>query len=140
MLISPGLNYKPTNGIDIFISPLTGRWVIVQEESLRELYKVPINKNSIFELGAFTSVQIKRDITKNINCITRLDLFSNYKKDPQNIDIFWTNVFNMKINKYLSVTYNFDLIYDHDVENVKSGRILGTQLKSLLGIGFSAKF
>ncbi len=140
LLISPGINYKPVNGIDIFVSPVTSRWIIVNQVALRELYKIPINTNSINEIGAFASIQVKRDIAKNVNYVSRLDLFSNYKRDPQNVDVFWTNVFNMKVNKYISVTYNFDLIYDHDVENVKTGGLLGTQLKSLLGVGLSAKF
>lgn len=140
LLISPGINYKPINGVDIFISPVTGRWIIVQQDSLRTLYQVPENKNSIYEMGAFASVQVKRDIAKNINYVARFDLFSNYKRDPQNVDVFWTNMINMKVNKYISVTYNFDLIYDHDVENVKTGGLLGTQLKSLIGVGLSAKF
>ena len=140
LLISPGINYKPITGVDIFLSPVTGRWVIVQETALRKLYQVPEDKNAIYELGAFLSLQVKRDIAKNINYVTRFDAFSNYKKDPQNIDIFWTNIINMKVNKFLSVTYNLDLIYDHDVENVKTGGLMGTQLKSLLGIGLSAKF
>lgn len=140
LLISPGINYKPINGVDIFISPITGRWIIVQQDSLRALYQVPENKNSIYEMGAFASIQVKRDIAKNMNYVARFDLFSNYKREPQNVDVFWTNMINMKVNKYISVTYNFDLIYDHDVENVKTGGLLGTQLKSLIGVGLSAKF
>ena len=47
----------------------------------------------------------------------------------------------MKVNKYIGVTYNFDLIYDDDVEDAKRpGRKLGTQLKSLLGVGLTATF
>ncbi|MFN9113939.1 MAG: DUF3078 domain-containing protein, partial [Bacteroidota bacterium] len=84
-LISPGINYKPVNGIDIFISPITGRWIIVQQDSLRKLYQVPENKNSIYEMGAFASIQVKRDIAKNMNYVARFDLFSNYKRDPQNV-------------------------------------------------------
>ena len=140
LLISPGINYKPVNGVDIFISPITGRWIIVQQDSLRALYQVPENKNSIYEMGAFASIQVKRDIAKNMNYVARFDLFSNYRREPQNVDVFWTNMINMKVNKYISVTYNFDLIYDHDVENVKTGGLLGTQLKSLIGVGLSAKF
>lgn len=140
LLISPGINYKPINGIDIFVSPITSRWIIVNQVALREFYKIPVNANSVNEIGAFSSIQVKRDIAKNINYVSRFDMFSNYKREPQNIDVFWTNVFNMKVNKYISVTYNFDLIYDHDVENVNTGGLLGTQLKSLLGVGFTAKF
>ena len=71
----------------------------------------------------------------------RLDLFSNYKHNPQNVDLYFTNVLNIKLAKILSLTYSLDLIYDDDVrlfgEN-KNGAAL--QLKSLLGLGLLFKF
>ena len=71
---------------------------------------------------------------------SRFDLYSNYLENPQNVDVFWTNVVTLKVNKCLNVTYNFDLIYDDDV------RIFGetamqprTQIKSLLSGGLTTK-
>lgn len=104
------------------------------------MFQVPPDKSFINEVGAFATANFKRDIMKNVNLVSRLDLFSNYRNNPQNIDVFWTNVIGMKVNKYIGVTYNFDLIYDHDVQNVKTGGLMGTQLKSLLGVGFTATF
>lgn len=142
LLVSPGLMYKPNTTFDFFISPVTSRWVIVRNAyaALRPLFQVPPDKNAINEIGAFATANFKRDIMKNVNLVSRLDLFSNYRNNPQNIDVFWTNVIGMKVNKYIGVTYNFDLIYDHDVQNVKTGGLMGTQLKSLLGVGFTATF
>ena len=66
----------------------------------------------------------------------RLDLFSNYKRNPQNVDLYFTNVLNIKLAKILSLTWSLDMIYDDDVrlfgEN-NNGAAL--QLKSLVGIG-----
>ncbi|WP_315819916.1 hypothetical protein [Paraflavitalea speifideaquila] len=60
---------------------------------------------------------------------------------PQNVDVFWTNAIVMKVNKFLNVTYNFDLIYDDDVRQFgPNENAAGVQLRSLLGVGFSAKF
>jgi hypothetical protein len=57
------------------------------------------------------------------------------------VDIFWTNVIAMKLNKWLALTYNFDLIYDDDVRLFgPSGDAPRTQIKSVLSIGFSGKF
>ncbi len=142
VLLSPGILYKPNAGFDFFVSPVTSRWVIVNNANaaLRPLFRIPAGKISINEIGAFASANLKKDIAKNINYVSRLDLFSNYRNNPQNIDVFWTNVIGMKVNKYIGVTYNFDLIYDHDVRNVKTGGLMGTQLKSLLGVGFTASF
>lgn len=143
-LLSPGFMYKPNATFDVFVSPVTARWVIVnnQHKMLRSLYGfTDTTKSSRNEIGAFLTANLKRDIAKNINYTSRLDLFSNYRNNPQNVDVFWTNVIGMKVNKYIGVTYNFDLIYDDDVQDAKRpGRKLGTQLKSLLGVGLTATF
>lgn len=144
VLVSPGLLYKPNATFDVFLSPVTSRWVMVndQHKFLRRLYGfTDTTKGSRNEIGAFLTANLKKDIAKNISYTSRLDLFSNYRNNPQNVDVFWTNVIGMKVNKYIGVTYNFDLIYDDDVEDAKRpGRKLGTQLKSLLGVGLTATF
>ncbi|MFO0415114.1 MAG: DUF3078 domain-containing protein [Bacteroidota bacterium] len=142
LLISPGVAYKPNAEFDVFLSPVTSRWVIVNNANagLRPLFRIDSNKMSVSEIGAFATINLKKEIAKNIKLSSRMDLFSNYRNNPENIDIVWTNVINMKVNKYISVTYNFDLIYDHDIKAVNNQGVLGTQLKSLLGVGFSAAF
>jgi hypothetical protein len=108
---------------------------------LGERYGLDPGKSARFEAGAFLSAIFKRDIAKNVNLRSRMDLYSNYLANPQNVDIFWTNVLTMKVNKWLGVTYNFDLIYDDDVRlfgpNSNAPR---TQIKSLLAVGLTAKF
>lgn len=144
LLFSPGVMYKPNTSFDVFISPVTTRWVIVNNanKQLRRLYAFSdTTKSNINEIGAFATANVKKDIAKNITYTSRMDLFSNYRNKPQNIDMFWTNVISMKVNKYISVTYNIDLIYDDDViDSKQSGRKLGLQWKSLLGVGFTANF
>lgn len=144
VLVSPGILYKPNATFDLFLSPITARWVMVNDahKFLRRSYGfTDTTKGSRNEIGAFLTANLKRSIAKNINYTSRLDLFSNYRNNPQNVDVFWTNVIGMKVNKYIGVTYNFDLIYDDDVEDAKRpGRKLGTQWKSLLGVGLTATF
>ncbi len=144
VLVSPGILYKPNATFDVFLSLVTSRWIIVNErnKNLRRLSSfADTTKSAKNEIGAFVTANLKKDLAKNINLVSRLDLFSNYKKEPQNIDVFWTNLLGMKVNKYLGVTINFDLVYDHDVKDPKvPGKLMGTQWKSLIGVGFSANF
>ena len=143
LLVSPGILYKPNATFDVFLSPVTSRWVIVNDvnKDIRRLFNfTDTTKDALNEIGAFLTANLKKELAKNINITSRLDLFSNYKNKPQNIDVFWTNTLGFKVNKYIGFTYNFDLIYDHDVKNVETGGLLGTQLKSLLGVGFTATF
>lgn len=143
LLVSPGILYKPNATFDVFLSPVTSRWVIVNEanKDIRRLFNfTDTTKMAINEIGAFLTANLKKNLAKNISLASRLDLFSNYKNNPQNIDVFWTNTLGFKVNKFIGISYNFDLIYDHDTKNVKTGGLLGTQLKSLMGIGFTANF
>ena len=143
VLVSPGILYKPNASFDVFLSPVTSRWVIVNEanKDIRRLFNfTDTTQSAINEIGAFLTANLKKELAKNISLASRLDLFSNYKNNPQNIDVFWTNTLGLKVNKYIGISYNFDLIYDHDTKNVETGGLMGTQLKSLIGIGFTANF
>ncbi len=130
------------------------------EMPLSAFYGVDPDRQVRFELGGFLSMNYTREIMKNVNYKMRLDLFSNYLKsyqfvatgpdqlqvtnygpNPQNVDVFWTNTFALTVNKWLQVTYNFDLIYDDDVRQFGPDKTsAATQLRSMLAVGVSAKF
>ncbi|MCK7559015.1 DUF3078 domain-containing protein [Chitinophaga sedimenti] len=146
ILLSPGLDYKPNKEFSLFLSPVTGRWVVVLSDSLsaRGAYGVDTGRHVKSEFGAYLSANWNKEIMKNIVYKSKLELFSNYKQNPGNVDVFWTNVLSMKVNKYLSATVNLDMIYDDDVkvfENTKTG-VMGPrlQIKQVIGIGFAAIF
>jgi hypothetical protein len=143
LLVSPGLDYKPNKNLSIFFSPITARWVIVGDTALsnKGAYGVTPGKKSNLEIGAFATINYMKEISKNVTYKGRLDLFSNYKKNPQNIDLFMSNILNVKLSKVLSATWGVDLIYDDDVRlfgaNKKSAAL---QVKSLVGIGILVNF
>ena len=69
-----------------------------------------------------------------------MDLFSNYQKDPQNVDVFMTNTLSAKVAKIIAFSWNVDMIYDDDVrlfgpENSSPG----LQFKSIIGVGLQVK-
>jgi len=68
ILTGLGLDYKPTNNLSIFFSPLTARWVTVLNYSLsnRGDYGVTPGSKSFFQLGAYTSINYKTAINKNL--------------------------------------------------------------------------
>lgn len=143
ILISPGLDYKPNKELSMFISPITARWVIVRDPVLSALgaYGVDPGKKSKLEIGAFATINYLKDLSKNITYKGRLDLFSNYKKNPQNVDIFMSNILNVKLSKVLSATWGVDLIYDDDVKLFGPNHTSpALQVKSLVGLGLLVKF
>jgi Protein of unknown function (DUF3078) len=143
ILVSPGLDYKPNANLSIFVSPITARWTIVKDDTLsaKGLYGVDPGKHSNAEFGAFASVNFLKEFNKIITYKSRLDLFSNYRRKPQNVDLYFTNVLNVKLSKILSLTWSVDMIYDDDARlfgDNNNGAAL--QLKSLVGVGLLAKF
>jgi hypothetical protein len=122
-------------------------------------YGVNPGQKARHEVGPYINLNYEFYVMKNVMYSSRLDLFSNLinsdvngtntgsfgsrLKDgrPGNIDVFWTNTFTMKVNNYLSVVYNLDLVYDDNTRNFTySNNKADLQVKSILGIGFAAKF
>ena len=73
------------------------------------------------ELGGYLRViysrnDFKSEFLKNVSFTTKIDLFSNYTENPQNIDVNWEILIAMKVNKYLSVNFNTQLIYDDNIQ------------------------
>lgn len=142
VLLGLGLDYKPVEGLSIFVSPITSRWTIVNNDILSEnaRYGVDTGQKVRTEIGAFASIDYLKKITKTILYKGRLDLFSNYEHNPQNVDVNMTNMFQAEISKALSVSLNINLIYDDDVKQFgPNGDSPALQFQSVLGVGLSMK-
>jgi len=145
ILLSPGINYKPNDEFSLFLSPITARWVIVNNDSLANVkaFGVDSGKNVKAEFGAFMSVSYIKKFSDNVAYTGRLDLFSNYLHDPQNIDVYFTNLLAVKVAKLLAMTFTFNLIYDNDVKSVNSDGTTGgpkAQIQEIFGLGLAYKF
>lgn len=145
VVLSLGMDYKPVDEFSLFLSPITSRWVIVQNDSLASVgaFGVDSGKNVKMEVGAYASVNWNKNITPTTSYKTRLELFSNYRHDPFNVDIFWTNIVAVKVTKLINMNLTLDLIYDNDVPTVKEDGTAGgpkPQIKELMGVGFVVKF
>jgi len=145
LLLSLGMDYKPNDNFSFFISPLTARWIIVQNDSLAAVaaYGVDSGKNVRFQLGAFASINYTANLSKTAIYKTKLDLFSNYLHNPQNISMYWTNILAVKVTRLISMNLSVDMIYDNDIKSVKSDGTAGgpkPQIKEVMGIGLAYKF
>jgi hypothetical protein len=142
LLNSAGFDFRPKKTISLFLSPFTARWVFVTDPILSQkgLYGVKPGQTSNFELGAYATINYLKEINPNVVYKTKLDLFSNYRNNPQNIDVFMTNVLSVKISKFFNVTWGVDLIYDDDAKLFGPKKNLpALQFKSLIGLGIQLK-
>lgn len=150
MTLSVGVDYKPNKLLSFFISPLTGKMTIVNDNDLSAMgaFGVDPGKTVRMEVGSFAKMEVKTEIMKNVSLNSKLDLFSNYLHNPENIDVNWDLLINMKINDFLSANLISNLIYDDDIkigfdENndgviERSGPRV--QFKEMFGLGLSLKF
>jgi Protein of unknown function (DUF3078) len=141
-ILSQGVDYKPVKPLSLFVSPITSRWVFVMDSSLsaKGEYGVNTGSTSISQYGAFATIGYQQSFNKVLSYKGRLDLFSNYKKDPQNLDLFMTNVLTAKVAKIIAFSWNVDFIYDDDIELFgKENTSPGLQVKSVIGVGLQVK-
>jgi hypothetical protein len=154
-LAALGLDYKPNNYFSAFFAPVTLKLTIVNSKRLSDAgaYGVTPGDRSRSEFGGYVRLVYTRsnfasEFLKNVSFITKVDLFSDYAHNPQNIDVNWETVIAFNINKYLAVNFNTQLLYDDDI-NIsvdsngdgvvdKSGP--RTQFKEILGVGLALKF
>lgn len=140
LLISLGIDYQPVSGLSVFVSPLTSRWTFVNNDSLSAIgsYGVEPGKRVKNEIGAFASITYNKKLTSNISYIGKLDLFSNYEKNPQNVDLLMNNMLNFQISKVLAANFGLDMIYDDDIKLFgKNNDSPGLQVKQVIGVGLT---
>lgn len=98
-------------------SPLTARLTFVTVKALSDSgdFGVDPGKQVRFELGMKAWVKMEKEIFKNVTLSSKLELFSDYLKNPERIDVDWQASLNMKVNKWLSANISGHMIYDDDI-------------------------
>lgn len=158
LTLALGLDYKPNAYFSAFVAPLTGKFTFVTDKALSDFgaFGVDPGETVKSELGGYIRTiysknDFKSEFMKNLSFTTKVDLFSNYLKNPQNIDVSWEILLSMKVNKYINVNFNTHLIYDDDIlilndrnengiQEPGEGSMSRVQFKEILGVGFSLKF
>jgi hypothetical protein len=153
-----GLDYKPNPYFSAFVAPLTGKFTFVTDQSLADqgAFGVKPGETSRAEIGGYIRAiysrnDFKSEFMKNVSFTTKIDLFSNYAENPQNIDVSWETLIAMKVNKYLSFNLTTHLIYDDNISvpfdknndsNIEAGESVKSkvQFKEIFGVGLSYKF
>lgn len=142
--LSIGLNYKPVDYFAVFISPIGARLTVVNDKELTNrpegAYGVFGDNSTLWQIGGSVNVIFKKDIVKNINLMSKLDLFSDYTKNPLDIIVGWENNIMMKVNKYISLSFATMLIYDNNIPfKDKEGVVHGprTQFRETFSVGLA---
>ncbi|MGC9374495.1 MAG: DUF3078 domain-containing protein [Bacteroidales bacterium] len=148
LVFSLGLDYKPNKNLTVLISPVTSKFTIVSDTITYDQtrYGVGANEKIRKEIGAYVKAIWKYNITKDIHMENKINFFTNYTNNPQNIDIDWELNLKMKLTHYIKMSLNTHFIYDDDVDipvfegGEQVGVTKGLQFREVIGIGFLYSF
>ncbi|MCG8412018.1 MAG: DUF3078 domain-containing protein [Bacteroidales bacterium] len=145
LVFSIGMDYKPNKKFTVLVSPLTSKLTIVADtvnydQTLFDLAEDELVRK---EFGAYVKAISKIKIKDNIELINKVNFFTNYMDNPQNIDVDIEADLTVKLSESIKLAINAHLIYDDNVsyvdkdDNYHGPRI---QFKEMLGIGFIYMF
>lgn len=163
ILTSLGMDYKPSNRFSVFVSPITGKFTYVRLQQLADRGSFGVRgarRDAVGELilgtgdrlrrefGGFVNIRYREEIMKNVVLQSKLDLFSNYLNNPENVDLNWENLINFKVNKLIAASLFVHMIYDDDILIKVPAKEVGgatkrgprLQVKQTLGLGLSYSF
>ncbi|WOK09683.1 DUF3078 domain-containing protein [Imperialibacter roseus] len=160
-LVATGVDIKVNPSFSVNFAPVTGKFTFVNDDRLANAGAFGVEgavfdtdgvtvltpgKKARAELGSFLKVNYKKEVVSNVNVESRLEMFSNYLNNPQNIDVNWENIIILKVNEWLSTSFITQLIYDDDIKiaqfdeaGVQTGAGPRVQFKQLFGIGLTVK-
>jgi hypothetical protein len=137
------------------VSPLTAAWIIVNDQRLADEGSFSVGpaefdtagnvvtpaKKVRGMFGAKLVSAIKYEIVKNITVGSKLELFSDYLNNPQNIDVNWQILIGLKVNEWLNVDLEGTLWYDDDIMVLDDNGNIGPRAQFrqllLLSVGYS---
>ncbi|MEI7896823.1 MAG: DUF3078 domain-containing protein [bacterium] len=150
-----GITYAPVKWFNVYVSPVSGRFTFVTDQRLADSGAFGVERSytnsSGFhhgktlrgEFGPYLRADLNADLAKNINLSSTVELFTDYLHQFGNIDVNWSLLLSLKVNKWLAASIQTQLIYDDDImirpDPTERARPM-TQFKELLGIGLSYKF
>jgi len=127
--IAPGIEYKHSEHFSVFFSPLNYKLITISDQNVANLSKGafgtdpvdPNNPDGAYKksksfLGAGINANYNNKFLKEkLIYATTLKLFSNYKKEPQNIDVDWQHDLGVALFKNVTINVLVSLYYDHDI-------------------------
>ena len=156
MTLGLGFDYKPNAQTSINFSPLSYKLTFVTDTANidQTKYGIPKDKKAMHEPGMNFMFTNTWKPAKNVSLTNRLQIFSNYIRNPQNIDVDWELTFTTSLNTFTELKINTHLIFSDNIKTPvldkdknpvlnpdgtekKTARI---QFKEMIGISLAFRF
>jgi hypothetical protein len=156
MTVGLGIEYKPMEKTTVNVAPLSYKTTFVLDTVLidQSAHGVPEGQRAKREMGLQIAANNTLNPMKDMEITNRIRLFSNYLKNPQNVDVDWEFILEKQISWFFTVRLNLHLIYDDDVHfkvldanddpvlnpDGSEKKVARTQFKEYVGLALSFKF
>lgn len=142
---SLGIDYKPCEHFSLYMSPVAGKTIIVQNDAIAALnLHGNKGKNVDNQFGALLVAAYKQEVYKDesgkniVSLESTLKLYKDYLAGPaQNIDVDWQSAVNLTVAKYITASVFMHMIwdYDSDTDSVTPDIQRAVQFKDVIGVG-----
>lgn len=128
---SVGFDYKPTDYFSLFFSPVSSKFIIVASDSIASRgvhgneVSGKVNEDGIYpefdnvdsQIGALAQIQYQVTFFPKDQVVfsTNLGLYTNYLRNPQNVDVDWQNSLTYAITENLQLSLFLNAFYDDDL-------------------------
>ncbi|MCB0703935.1 MAG: DUF3078 domain-containing protein [Saprospiraceae bacterium] len=117
--LSPGIDYKVNEHLSFFLSPASLKIIYVGNDQIAALnvHGNDEGTNRFLAVGAnLIAGYNNKFLNDRLVWNSTLNLFSNYLRDPQNVDLLWTNDLGIIIFKNVSLNLVTELFADDDID------------------------
>lgn len=158
-----GMDGQKERKFTLFLSPVTFKATVVKNQKLADAGQFGVKpaqydadgnllahgETMRMEFGAYLRMGFSKSWQEKYRLDSKLELFSSYLHNPQNIDFNLESIFAAKFNKYWGCSVIMQAIYDDDIILVKKPASInengvtipeikgpGLQFKQVMAIGF----
>lgn len=127
--LAPGVIYAPSKNLRFLYSPFAYKGVYVTNEDIaKQAVYIPRKNGLTYKTDHQIGSELRVDFTTKfaegkVGYTGTLDLYSNYLRTPENIDIEWYNSLDIAVFKNIGINLRSDWFYDHDMEVYKGGSV-----------------
>lgn len=124
-----GIDYKPNDNFSVFFSPIASKFILVLDDEIaaRGVHGNPVSGTAVggffpefdkvdSQFGAQLQLIYKQPFRgEKGNFQSNLNLYSNYLRNPENIDVDWANALSYELFKNFNLQLLVNVFYDDDV-------------------------
>jgi hypothetical protein len=127
-----GLAYIPDESFTVQAG-IGLKQTIVSDTDLAPRYGLELGDNFFNEAGFTFGITYEQSLMENVSYFGYVETFSNLNRSLRRTDVNFSNRFVGRINDYLNMTFQFDLIYDDDFsDELQLSQVLSAGLSIIL--------